>query len=116
MTIYGNSMVESDRGGVEYGGWVVQISRRIESVLAAVLEADNVEQVVSADLRALEVLCRAHPKECRTAIKKSQVRAWREALLPWMNQRAKSIPRRHREAIIDETRTALDFLEEVAGF
>ena len=108
-------MVNSDRGGVEYGGHIAMIAKRIDSVIDGTVQQKNAEQVVSAGLRTMLVLVEAFPQESSSSFTKAQVRNWAGKFMPWLESRKRSLPAKFRDDLLSETSHCLVRLEQLAS-
>ena len=116
MAIYGPSMINSDKGSVEFGAIVIQICDRIDASIETVVALTDAEQTISVDLEILRSLCEKYPRESSTALTKEQIERWRSEFLPWLEGRKATIPEKYCEGIVAAAASDLQTLASLAAF
>lgn len=116
MAVYGPSMINSDKGGVELGAILIQICDRVDSYLEKIALLEDGEQPISADLEILRVLCERYPRESATALTKAQVEKWKEEFVPWLEKKKATLPKEYRDKIVEASNSDLEALASLAVF
>ena len=116
MAVYGPSMINSDKGGVELGAILIQICDRVDSYLEKIALLEDGEQPISADLEILRVLCERYPRESATALAKAQVEKWKEEFVPWLEKKKATLPKEYRDKIVEASTSDLEALASLAVF
>lgn len=116
MAVFGSSMINSDKGGVEYGVLLVRICDEIEEGINDLSSLPDGEQGISALIEVLRVLCEKFPQQSCVVLDRTQIKRWQSIFNPWFESMQYSLPSQYADQLIESTKSDLEFLASIAPY